>query len=78
MQKERSVFESRFRPDRLGDLSEVEEDLLLASLMMILLLERDRGLVTFYPVARLLVRGVEGLSVSGPMHSVWLRTKLLP
>jgi hypothetical protein len=42
MQKERSVFESRFRLDRLSDLSE-EEDLLLASLMMVLLLERDRG-----------------------------------
>jgi hypothetical protein len=43
MQKERSVFESRFRLDRLGDFSEEEEDLLLASLMMVLLLERDRG-----------------------------------
>ena len=43
MQKERSVFESRFRLDKLGDFSEEEEDLLLASLMMVLLLERDRG-----------------------------------
>jgi hypothetical protein len=43
MQKERSVFDSRFRLDRLGDFSEEEEDLLLASLMMVLLLERDRG-----------------------------------
>lgn len=43
MQKERSVFESRFRLDRLGDFSEEEEHLLLASLMMVLLLERDRG-----------------------------------
>jgi hypothetical protein len=43
MQKERSVFESRFRLDRLGDFSEEEEDLLLASLLMVLLLERDRG-----------------------------------
>ena len=43
MQKELSVFESRFRLDRLGDFSEEEEDLLLASLMMVLLLERDRG-----------------------------------
>jgi hypothetical protein len=43
MQKERSVFESRFRLDRLGDLSQAEEDLILASLMMGLLLERDRG-----------------------------------
>jgi hypothetical protein len=43
MKKERSVFESRFRLDRLGDFSEGEEDLLLAGLMMVLLLERDRG-----------------------------------
>jgi len=43
MQKERSVFESRFLLDRLGNFSEEEEDLLLASLMMIILLERDRG-----------------------------------
>ena len=43
MQKERSVFESRFRLEKLGDFSEDEEELLLASLMMVLLLERDRG-----------------------------------
>jgi len=43
MQKERSLFESRFRLDRLGDISEREEELLLASLMMVLILERDRG-----------------------------------
>jgi hypothetical protein len=43
MQKERSVFESRFRLDKLGDFSEDEERLLLASLIMTLLLERDRG-----------------------------------
>jgi hypothetical protein len=43
MKKERSVFESRFRLERLGDLSEDEEELLLASFMMVLLLERDRG-----------------------------------
>ena len=43
MKKERSVFESRFRLDKLGDLSEEEEDLLLASLRRVLLLERDRG-----------------------------------
>ena len=43
MKKERSIFESRFRLDKLGDLSEEEEDLLLASLMMVFLLERDRG-----------------------------------
>ncbi len=43
MKKERSVFEGRFRLDRLGDFSEEEEELLLASLIMTLLLERDRG-----------------------------------
>jgi hypothetical protein len=43
MKKERSIFESRFRLDKLGDFSEEEEDLLLASLMMVFLLERDRG-----------------------------------
>jgi hypothetical protein len=43
MKKERSFFESRFRLERLGDFSEDEEELLLASFMMVLLLERDRG-----------------------------------
>jgi hypothetical protein len=43
MQKERSVFESGFRLEKSGDFSEDEEELLLASLMMVLLLERDRG-----------------------------------
>ena len=43
MKKERSVFESRFLLDRLGDFSDEEEELLLASLIMTLLLERDRG-----------------------------------
>ena len=43
IKKERSVFESRFRLDRLGNFSEEEEELLLASLIMSLLLERDRG-----------------------------------
>ncbi len=43
MSKERSVFESRFRLDKVGELSEAEEDLLLPGLMMVLLLERDRG-----------------------------------
>jgi hypothetical protein len=43
IKKERSVFESRFRLDRLGDYSEEDEELLLASLIMTLLLERDRG-----------------------------------
>ena len=43
MQKERSVFESRFRVEKLDDFSEEDEALLLASLIMTLLLERDRG-----------------------------------
>lgn len=43
MRKESSLFESRFRLERLGDFSEDGEDLLLASLMMVILLERDRG-----------------------------------
>jgi hypothetical protein len=43
MKKERSFFESRFRLERLGDFSEDEEELLLASFMIVLLLERDRG-----------------------------------
>jgi hypothetical protein len=43
MQKERSVCESRFRLDKLGDFSEDEEEPLLASLMIVSLLERDRG-----------------------------------
>jgi hypothetical protein len=43
MQKERSVFESGFRLEKSGDFSEDEEELVLASLMMVLLLERDRG-----------------------------------
>lgn len=43
MSKERSVFESRFRVEKLDDFSEKDEALLLASLIMTLLLERDRG-----------------------------------
>ena len=43
MSKERSVFESRFRVEKLDDFSEEDEALLLASLIMTLLLERDRG-----------------------------------
>ena len=43
MQKERSVFESRFRLEKSGDFYEDEQELLLASLMMVLLIERDRG-----------------------------------
>jgi hypothetical protein len=43
MQKERSVFESRFRVEKLDDFSEDDEALLLASLITTVLLERDRG-----------------------------------
>jgi hypothetical protein len=43
MSKERSVFESRFRVEKLDDFSDEDEALLLASLIMTLLLERDRG-----------------------------------
>ena len=43
MQKERSVFESKFRVEKLDDFSEEDEAVLLASLIMTLLLERDRG-----------------------------------
>ncbi|QIN79790.1 hypothetical protein GBA65_16040 [Rubrobacter marinus] len=43
LKKERSLLESRFRLEKLGDFSETEEDLLLASVVMMLLLERDRG-----------------------------------
>lgn len=43
VQKQRSVFESSFRLEKLADFSEDEEDLLLASAIMLVLLERDRG-----------------------------------
>ena len=43
MRKERAVLESRFTIERLGNFSEVDEALLLASLIMMVLLERDRG-----------------------------------
>ena len=43
MQKERSVFESSFRMEKLKDFSEEEEDLILAGVIMMVLLERDRG-----------------------------------
>ncbi len=43
IKKERSVFESKFTVEKLGDFSEDEEELLLASLIMMVLLERDRG-----------------------------------
>ena len=41
--KQRSVFESSFRLEKLKDFSEVEEDLILAGVIMMVLLERDRG-----------------------------------
>lgn len=43
VQKQRSVLESSFRIEKLADFSEDEEDLLLASIIMMVLLERDRG-----------------------------------
>jgi hypothetical protein len=43
IQKQRSILESSFRIEKLADFSEDEEDLLLASLVMMVLLERDRG-----------------------------------
>jgi len=43
VQKQPSVLESSFRIDRLADFSEEEEDLLLAGIIMMVLLERDRG-----------------------------------
>lgn len=41
--KQRSVFESSFRLEKLEDFSEKEEDLILAGVIMMVLLERDRG-----------------------------------
>ena len=43
LQKQASVLESSFRIDMLADFSEEEEDLLLAGIIMMVLLERDRG-----------------------------------
>jgi uncharacterized protein YxjI len=43
VQKQPSVLESSFRIDRLADFSDEEEDLLLAGIIMMVLLERDRG-----------------------------------
>ena len=43
IQKQPSVLESSFRIDKLADFSHEEEDLLLAGLIMMVLLERDRG-----------------------------------
>ena len=43
VQKQRSVLESTFRIEKLADVSDDEEDLLLAGVIMMVLLERDRG-----------------------------------
>jgi len=43
LRKRRSVFESAFRLEKLGDFTEEEETLLLASVVVMILLERDRG-----------------------------------
>ena len=43
IQKQPSVLESSFRIDKLADFSGDEEDLLLAGIIMMVLLERDRG-----------------------------------
>jgi uncharacterized protein YxjI len=43
LKKQRSIFESAFRLEKTGELSEEDEDLLLASVIMMVLLERERG-----------------------------------
>lgn len=43
LRKERALLESRFRLEKLGEFSESDENLLLASVVMMLLLERERG-----------------------------------
>jgi uncharacterized protein YxjI len=43
VKKQRSILESSFRIEKLADFSEEDEDLLLASVIMMVLLERDRG-----------------------------------
>ena len=43
LQKKRSIFESAFCLEKRGDFTEEEERLLLASVIMMILLERDRG-----------------------------------
>jgi hypothetical protein len=43
VQKQRSLLESSFRIQKLADFSEDEEELLLAGVIMMVLLERDRG-----------------------------------
>ncbi len=43
LQKRRSFFESRFALEKLGEFTEEEENLLIPSVIMMVLLERDRG-----------------------------------
>ncbi len=43
VRKQRSILESSFRIEKLADISEDEEELLLAGVIMMVLLERDRG-----------------------------------
>jgi hypothetical protein len=43
VRKRRSLFESSFRMEKLEDFSEKDEDLILAGVIMMVLLERDRG-----------------------------------
>lgn len=43
VQKERALLEGKFTIDKRGDFSETEEELLLASIVMMVMLERDRG-----------------------------------
>lgn len=43
VKKERSVFESKFSIEKLADFSPDEEDLLLAGVILMVILERDRG-----------------------------------
>lgn len=43
VQKQRSILESSFHIEKLADFSDDEEDLLLAGIIMMVLLERDRG-----------------------------------
>jgi hypothetical protein len=43
MKKQPAVFEGKFTIDKLGEFADSEESLLLASLVMMILLERQRG-----------------------------------
>lgn len=43
LQKQRALLEGRFRLEKTGDFAQAAENLLLAGVVMMLLLERDRG-----------------------------------